>query len=57
VNLTMMLPASTSAASGVNAIAHSGPPAFPVCKERMLISRSRGSLRTQYKPHHQPASL
>ncbi|KFY46446.1 hypothetical protein V495_02475 [Pseudogymnoascus sp. VKM F-4514 (FW-929)] len=33
VNLTMMLPTSTSAASGVNAIAHSGPPAFPVCKE------------------------
>lgn len=56
VDLTMTLPAAMSATSGVNAIAHAGkfhPLQTKIRVQLLMFISSRGSLRSQHKPHHQ----
>lgn len=56
VDLTMSLPTSMSATSGVNAIAHAGMHPLPSAIQRYSIANvcSRGALCPQHQPHHQP---
>lgn len=59
VDLTMTLPASLSATSGVNAIAHSGTLPFPILiphppSNVTSLLHSRSPLRQEHQPHHNP---